>query len=232
MKIARSIKQKIKKKIIGSGLGPLYEMEILSELFRLGKWIKNNKTAKYFKSRFDLYRYVNDEILNDTAIDYFEFGVYKGASLKTWTEINKNSKSRFFGFDSFKGLPEKWKMFSSSFPKGTFDTKGETPFLKDSRVNLIKGYFQDTLREFLARFVPKYQIIIHIDSDLYTSSLYVLTNMDEYLAPGAIIIFDEFSSPNNEFKSFINYTEAYKKEYEVICSVNTIYDQVAIRITK
>ena len=232
MKIARSIKHKIKKKIIGSGLGPLYEMEILSELFRLGKWIKNNKTAKYFKSRFDLYRYVNDEILNDAAIDYFEFGVYKGASLKAWTEINKNSKSRFFGFDSFKGLPEKWKMFSSSFPKGTFDTKGGTPLLKECRVNLIKGHFQDTLGEFLNKFVPKNQIIIHIDADLYTSSLYVLTYMDEYLTPGAIIIFDEFSSAHNEFKSFINYAEAYKKEYEVIGAVNTIYDKVAVRITK
>lgn len=232
MKITKYLKLKIKKKIVDTGFGPPHKMEILLDLMRLGQWIKKNKTSKYFKTRLDLYRYLNQEILNDIPIDFFEFGVYEGVSFKTWTEINKNSKSRFFGFDSFTGLPEKWKTFFSSFPKGTFDTKGKLPLIKDNRVNFIKGYFQDTLTEFLANFIPKNQIIIHIDVDLYTSSLFVLTSMDKHLTEGAIIIFDEFSSAHNEFKSFKNYSESYRKEYQVIGAVNDVFDTVAIRVTK
>ena len=54
--------------------------------------------------------------------------------------------------------------------------------------------------------------------------------MDKHLTEGAIIIFDEFSSAHNEFKSFINYSESYRKEYQVIGAVNDLFDAVAIRI--
>ena len=119
-----------------------------------------------------------------------------------------------------------------SFPEETFDTKGKLPRVKDNRVNFIKGYFQYTLIEFLANFIPKNQIIVHIDVDLYTSSLFVLTSMDKHLTEGAMIIFDEFSSAHNEFKSFKNYSESYRKEYQVVGAVNDVFDAVAIRVIK
>ncbi len=45
----------------------------------------------------------------EAAFDFFEFGVYRGDSLRTWCALNGNRDTRFFGFDSFRGLPAHWK---------------------------------------------------------------------------------------------------------------------------
>ena len=84
----------------------------------------------------DMYRYLHDEIIKGTAIDYLEFGVYQGESIKFWTSINKASQSRFFGFDSFEGLPEDWR---DGQPRGHFDTRGSTPIIDDGRVRFCQG---------------------------------------------------------------------------------------------
>lgn len=232
MKFLKSFRTKIKHGIIKCGLGPIEQIEILYYLFKLGKWIKKNNCSVILKSRFDLYNYVNNQLLKNTPIDYLEFGVYKGESLNFWSKINKNKNSRFFGFDSFKGLPNHWKGFFSNLPEGEFDTQGEPPTIEDKRVSFIIGFFQDTLKEFLDNFSPQNQLIIHIDADLYSSSLFVLTCLDRYLHPGSIIIFDEFASAHNEFRSFLDYSRAYNKSVEIIAAVNKTYNKVALRISE
>jgi O-methyltransferase len=159
-----------------------------------------------------------------------EFGVYKGDSIKGWTNTNTNTKSRFFGFDSFFGLPEDWKSFTVRLPKGTFDMKGRMPSIHDRRVHLIKGIFQKTLPNFLMEFDPKNRLVIHCDADLYTSTLYALATMDKISIPGSIVIFDEFSCFHNEFKALLDYSSSFMRKYNVIASTSD-YSQLAIKIT-
>ncbi len=97
--------------------------------------------------------------------------------------------------------------------------------------------FQDTLPNFVEEFVmDERRIVIHNDSDLYSSSLFLLTKLDQkIISPekGAIVIFDEFFSSSHEFKAFYDWSHSYNRSYKVIACVpsnDDIYTQVAIQI--
>src|SRR6266545_4942707 len=79
-------------------------------------------------------------------IDYLEFGVYEGVSIRYFAERHRDPESRFVGFDTFSGLPENWREFGP----GHFDVNGRVPSIKDSRVSFVPGLFQDTLPTFLS----------------------------------------------------------------------------------
>lgn len=163
----------------------------------------------------------------DDTIDYFEFGVHEGRSILHWADNNGSKDSRFFGFDSFRGLPEHW---NSAYPKGRFDTNGCAPVTRDPRVQFMHGLFQDTLRPFLATYAKRSQLVLHIDCDLYGSSLYCLTQMDQYMEPGTILIFDEFGDPQHEFRAFQDYLSAYRRNFKVLCSHDGFFT-AAVQIT-
>ena len=90
------------------------------------------------------------------------------------------------------------------------------PVFADQRVGLVKGWFQRTLRDFLSRTVFRHPIVVHIDSDLHSSALYVLSTLDPYLGAGDIVIFDEFTSPLNEYMAWREYSRAFMREAECI----------------
>uniref|UniRef100_UPI00404B878F TylF/MycF/NovP-related O-methyltransferase n=1 Tax=Gelidibacter sp. TaxID=2018083 RepID=UPI00404B878F len=190
------------------------------------------KYGAFVNSRNQLYTYLNTSIQNE-AISYCEFGVFKGASIKYWSTINTNLDSRFYGFDTFSGLPEDWDNFTGGLQKGTFDTKGQLPNIDDNRVQFYKGLFQDTLPGFLNNYKSNNLLVVNIDADLYSSTLFVLTQMHPILRKGSIIIFDEFSSVLNEFRAFEDYCKAYSVKFEVVVSSKTAksyYAHVAVRI--
>jgi len=126
------------------------------------------KDCPQFSRRRDLYDYLQRTFIGDRPIDYLEFGVFRGDTVRYWSEINKHEQSRFFGFDTFTGLPENWKQFTGTMGKGAMDCGGAIPQIDDSRVQFIKGLYQDTLDQFLADFTPRSQLVIHDDSDLYS----------------------------------------------------------------
>lgn len=100
-------------------------------------------------------------------------------------------------------------------------------------MKFVEGLFQETLPSFLDEFSQSNNnIIINIDSDIYTSALYVLTKSHDLIEPGTIIVFDEFSSALHEFRAFIDYTEAYIRKYEVIGTSGLYLNRVAVRITE
>jgi hypothetical protein len=166
---------------------------------------------------------MSDYIKGD-AIDYLEFGVYTGSSLRKWIEINQNPHSRFFGFDSFKGLPEAW---TPRLARGAFDAGGKIPQIADDRATIIKGLFQDTLPEFVKSFSPRSRLVIHNDSDLYSSTLYALTMLNHLFGAKTIIIFDEFSSALHEFRAWNDYLAAYKRKVTPIAMTNDEAARVA-----
>jgi hypothetical protein len=157
-------------------------------------------------------------------MDFLEFGVFEGASLKEWTDLHKNPQSRFFGFDSFEGLPEDW---GRNLKASAFSLGGQIPALADPRIQLVKGWFQDSLPGFLASFTPQDQLVLHIDSDLHSSAIYVMTRMDHLIRPGTVIIFDEFASALHEFRALDDYCRAYRRGVRPVAMTSDFAAQAA-----
>ncbi len=202
-------------------------------LSKYSKWKSTINSPKFddfynsrieYNDRYKLYKYILKEENLDDKINYFEFGVSGGDSFKWWTENIVHPESRFYGFDTFSGLPEDYGIL---YRKGTMSSP--IPAIKDKRSEFIAGKFQDTLPDFIKNFNFNLKSIIHCDADLYSSTLFVLANLAPFLKKNDIIIFDEFSVPTHEFKAFYDFTSAFNLKYEIIGAVNN-YLQVVIKI--
>jgi len=192
-------------------------LRYLAALPLLEVWRQEHKEDyPLFPKRYELYQHILDKVIGNNPINYLEFGVYKGASIKYFVEAHTNTESKFYGFDTFTGLPEKWEFFSETMEQGHFSTKGEVPDIKDSRVKFIAGLFQDTLPKFLQETDLSNRLVIHLDADIYSATLYVLTKMHDIIKPGTIIVFDEFSSVLHEFRAMDDYCTAYRQSYKVL----------------
>jgi hypothetical protein len=201
----------------------------------LSKWREQHPVKGYndfyqktwdYNRRYNLYEAIaKDENLFSSAIDYFEFGVAGGQSFRWWLERNKEAASRFFGFDTFEGLPEKWGPFEKGSMAHNLDSLG----INDPRAGFYKGLFQQTLIPFLEKYDNSNKKLIHIDSDLFSSALFTMTQLYRFLKPGDILLFDEFAVPQHEFFAFKIFTESFYVDYEVIGAANN-YLFVAIKI--
>jgi O-methyltransferase len=168
-----------------------------------------------FDDRIQLYAAVNQRSGN-SAITYLEFGVWKGETLAAWTKINTNEASRFYGFDSFEGLPEDWGHAFGTTKKGAFGTDGAVPTIADTRVTFVKGWFQHTLRKFLADTPLIHPIVLHNDSDLHSSTQYTLSMLDPFLQADDIIIFDEYEAAAHEYLAWQQYQRAFMRNAKCI----------------
>lgn len=180
-----------------------------------------------FSERRELFEFIQNSLIEERPINYLEFGVWKGDSIRNWVDINKHKDSTFDGFDTFTGLPEDW----GSHGAGTFDVDGNLPDINDERLVFHKGLFQDTLPEFLDGFSPNNQLVINIVSDIYSSALYCLTKLDSLIKSGTIILFDEFLDPMHEFSALHDYSRSYYRNYEIIAKCSGFYPAV-IKIIK
>ena len=113
-----------------------------------------------------------------------EFGVFRGESINYCAKRFPNRV--FYGFDSFQGFPEDgrsdWNQdFSVSM----------TPNIP-ANVQLYKGWFKDTLPQFIAEN-DRTVDFINIDCDLYSSTHDVFSQLSkaDILKPNVIIYFDE-----------------------------------------
>ena len=186
---------------------------------RLNATVKQFSDAPELAAAEDLYRRVSQVAGSDKAIDYLELGVFEGASLRQWCALNRNAGSRFFGFDSFEGLPEDWH---SGKRKGAFSTGGKIPEIADSRVAFIAGWFQKSLRGFLASYRPQSQLVIHVDCDLYSSTLYCLTTLDPVILPGTLIVLDDFFDALHVYRALTDYCSAYMRQYKILAKTHEL----------
>ncbi|WP_157538456.1 MULTISPECIES: TylF/MycF/NovP-related O-methyltransferase [unclassified Nocardioides] len=207
-------------------------LDTIVNLPKIETWRREHVPAgtPAFTDRELMYDHLHAELIGDKAIDYLEFGVFEGRSVRHWADLNTNRDSRFFGFDSFEGLPEEWKRFDRSIAAAHFDLQGVVPEIDDERVSFVAGWFQESVDPFLETFTPRHQMVVHIDADLYSSALYVLTRFNALLTPGTIVIFDEFSSALNEFRALEDYCSAYMREYDVLAHAWHYFGQVAIQM--
>lgn len=165
--------------------------------------------------RFALYDLVGREVIGDRGFDYLEFGVYRGESIRYIASRYARPDARFWGFDSFEGLPVEWNVRN---PKGTFDVGGRYPEIADARVQFVKGWFDTTVPEFLKTYEPQEQLWIHIDADLYGSTFQVLTFLNRHVRAGTVVMFDEIEDLENEFKALCDFEAMSDKHLSLIAA--------------
>ena len=199
-------------------------LAMVNEHAGLMQWLRR-QNAPQFATREDLYSLVN-ETVGSGALDYLEFGVHTGESFRFWLRLNTDPGSRFVGFDTFTGLPSDW---GQHLRQGHFDVRGVVPEVNDARAEFVTGLFQDTLPTFLATFKNERQLIIHNDSDLYSSTLYTLATLNDWLKPGTVLIFDEFASPLHEYRAWNDYTAAFMRSAKLLGYVGKYAIQAAFR---
>lgn len=171
-----------------------------------------------YDNRYSLYQALTEELaLDRDPIQYLEFGVASGCSLRWWTEHNRNPASRFIGFDTFDGLPESW----GRFPKGAFATDGQAPGIDDARCSYRKGLFHETLPEVVRAFpFDAARTVLHMDADLYGSTLLVLVTLAPKLKAGDVVIFDEFADVMNEFRALLDLRRSFPLNLRLIRAAN------------
>lgn len=199
----------------------------LAYLSKFSKWAHDNRQVAYndflskwdYHKRNDLYSWVIETEQLTQPINYIEFGVAAGHSFRWWLQQNQHPQSRFFGFDTFDGLPEDW----GPFKKGSFSNNAQIPEVNDSRATFFKGLFQQTVPGFIARFDNSRRNVILLDADLFSSTLYALTRLFPFLKPGDLIFFDEFVVPTHEFKAFQDFVSSHYINLKLIGAANNYY---------
>lgn len=181
--------------------------------------------AAGFKERIPLHRWALSQLRDDAGL-FLEFGVYRADSINRLAGFKPNVT--FYGFDTFSGLPETWTLGAKS---GAMNAGGKPPVRQN--VRLIEGLFADTLPKFLAEHAGEKIAFMHIDCDLYSSTKTVFDHAKQHLAPGAIIIFDEYFNyhgwQEQEHQAFMQYVQEENVAFDYIGYVRTA-GQVAVRL--
>jgi tetratricopeptide (TPR) repeat protein len=153
-----------------------------------------------------------------------EFGVRFGTTIR---QIAGLVEQQVHGFDSFEGLPEAWHHEQ----KGSYTTKGVMPRVPDN-VQLHKGWFEDTLPEFVKTHKEPVRFM-NIDCDLYSATKTILDTLAAQIVPGTVIVFDEYIGNEHwrkdEYKAFQEAVSAYGWRYEYL-AFSLFTKQVVVRI--
>ena len=132
---------------------------------------------------------------------YFEFGVHSARTFSNAITSSRylNVKFDFFAFDSFAGLPETISEDDGFFEGGEFKTsvddfkwivkKTAGYCMKDDHI--IEGFYDSSLTKKLSNNLPKVGVV-HIDVDLYSSTIEVLNFIKPHLVNGTVILFDDW----------------------------------------
>ncbi|HMN13849.1 MAG TPA: class I SAM-dependent methyltransferase [Bellilinea sp.] len=183
------------------------------------------RSTHSYRNKFDMF----DSVLSTVRAEglWLEFGVYSGESINY---IASKTSSIVYGFDSFEGLPEFWR---DGFNAGHFAVS-KLPDVSRN-VELIKGWFDQTLPVFIGSKKDAVVSFLHIDCDLYSSTKTIFDILGRAISDGTIIVFDEyFNYPgweHGEFKAFQEFIGTSGFSYEYIGYVST-HEQVAVRVCK
>lgn len=216
----------VKRLILKSGCPPCKRVEFLNALLTLGQWLRAHPAPIHLASREELYDHIAGKMKGE-PFDYIEAGVFRGDSIRYWAKLSSSPESRFFGFDTFTGLPEAWQAGLKTFKPGHFDVGGAVPLIQDQRVRFIKGRFQDTVPDFLRAYSRAKNLIVHCDADLYTSTLYFLASFHDVLRAGTYLLFDNFSVAPHDFRAFCDYTQAFGRAYDVTATAEVDFEKIA-----
>lgn len=162
--------------------------------------------------------------------DYAQFGVFEGRCARFIANFLRGGRQLHL-FDSFEGLPEDW---IGQFKKGAFSLPPESiPTFENDAIHVHPGWFADTIPKVRDRFTSPLAFI-HADADLYSSTLDLLEGMNDLIAPGTIILFDEYAMESQgeyddgEHRALMEWAARYDREFKYLW--RTSHAQVAIRV--
>jgi len=187
------------------------------------------RTTPNFDTDYELHRWVAttqlDPLLSNTGL-VLEFGVATGRTLNQFARWLPDKI--IHGFDGFQGLPEDW---TSRMRRGFFARKTLPRVRKNCHLHV--GWFDQTLPEFKAQLSDTPVALLHVDCDLYSSTVTILKNLQSNIVPGTVIIFDEYLNyPGwelDEFRAWQEHVSAYGVRYEYIGRVSR-HQKVAVRV--
>jgi len=152
----------------------------------------------------------------DKKVLYLEFGVAAGETIRWWSSALKNPGSKLHGFDSFEGLPEA----SGPWTKGQFSTRGKAPKIDDPRISFYIGRFDQTLPAYQPP--PHDQLVVNLDADLYSSTIFVLRTLRPHLKSGSYVYFDEMNHVDHEPRAFDEFVAESGLKFCPICADRTL----------
>ena len=135
----------------------------------------------------------------DIEGDIIECGSYKGGSGILMALLLKSLKSdkKIHLFDSFEGLPEPDEVQDKGYKKGQFKSNYEklSAYIIElgieDYITIHKGWFRDTLPAYLSNEASI--SLIHIDCDLYTSTMDCFPQVYPRLGERGICVLDDFN---------------------------------------
>jgi len=204
---------------VGALLSPniIYYLNRTLNYLEVGRWMRAQgfKIPRRLDTREQLFDLVGNEV-SEREVLYMEFGVFEGAATRYWSKLLRNPKSKLHGFDSFEGLPESWPVGpgGTTLPKGQYSAKGQAPQIDDTRVQFFKGWFEQTLPNY--KFPPHEVLVLILDADLYSSTIYVLNALEKAIIPGTYVYFDEFYHRFDELRAFDEFIKRTSMKFSVV----------------
>jgi hypothetical protein len=187
--------------------------------------VNNMRAVPNFANDYDFHDWIARTQTTGSGL-VLEFGVATGRTLNHFARIF--DKQVVHGFDSFEGLPENW---TSRMPKGFFK-RNNLPRVRDN-CKLHVGWFDETLPPFKKEIKDQPIQLLHVDCDLYSSTVTILTALRKNIVPGTVIVFDEyFNYPGwqlDEFRAWQEFVAKNAIKYEYIGYVSR-HQKVAVRV--
>lgn len=161
-------------------------------------YLKSDETDK-FQHIMEAVHYVR---IAELPPVFFEFGCHSGRTFSAALLAAKYFRMPLdaYAFDSFEGLPETKKEEDGIFRAGSYCT-GVSEFRKIVKKrtkvdlpekNIIKGFYDQSLTKMLENGLPRQVGFVHIDVDLYSSTVAVLEFIKDHLANGTVVLFDDW----------------------------------------
>jgi O-methyltransferase len=215
------IKNNIKSHFIRQKLKSLFYLIFDRNLYKAHKSYTFTDEKLKFTHILEAINYIRVAELPNS---YFEFGCHSARTFSAAARSArylKMSDMEFYAFDSFEGLPEVVKEEDGFFKSSSFSTNmpdflrlvKKNSGLELSKSNCIKGYYKDSLTPKVMSKLPKAGVI-HIDVDLYSSTVEVLEFIKPLMVCGTVLIFDDwYCFPPGENKG-------EKRAFEEFCIDN------------
>lgn len=144
--------------------------------------------------------------------DVVECGVGKAKSFQMLALLayEEGRDRRLWGFDSFAGYPEvspedesprnlrkgDWNVINAEDVFPILQSAGLGREFLDSHVTVVKGFFEDALAKTLIERIA----LLHLDVNLYRSYFTCLRELFPKVAPGGIVMFDEYMNEDEAVK--------------------------------